>query len=296
MRKAIRTEESAMLRDAAAAVAAPTAPAIEMRQFASALGNQAFGRILARRMEATITFVPHVAGGTVSATILQAIKDDVAAAWTAMQDDAGQMQYMQKPNGPIVQGVIDEFDTKLATLVSLINQPNPLTVTRTTAQVQRPAGDPVAARMKEILADLGQARELLNAAFDAAGPAAPPEEVPFTYRYDTHGDKHFTGQDSQWDEGMDEVNEMLLAELTGIEDQIRPTCVRYYQQFPRRAGLPALLYLTRKDAKAIGQLKSRGGPTKTWTIQVDVDLTANTIGFHGYPDNEYVTEGLKTVK
>jgi len=296
MRKAIRTEESAMLRDAAAAVAAPTAPAIEMRQFASALGNQAFGRILARRMEATITFVPHVAGGTVSATILQAIKDDVAAAWTAMQDDAGQMQYMQKPNGPIVQGVIDEFDTKLATLVSLINQPNPLTVTRTTAQVQRPAGDPVAARMKEILADLGQARELLNAAFDAAGPAAPPEEVPFTYRYDTHGDKHFTGQDSQWDEGMDEVNEMLLAELAAIEDQIRPTCVRYYQQFPRRAGLPALLYLTRKDAKAIGQLKSRGGPTKTWTIQVDVDLTANTIGFHGYPDNEYVTEGLKTVK
>ena len=296
MRKAIRTEESAMLRDAAAAVAAPTAPAIEMRQFASALGNQAFGRILARRMEATITFVPHVAGGTVSATILQAIKDDVAAAWTAMQDDAGQMQYMQKPNGPIVQGVIDEFDTKLATLVSLINLPNPMTVTRTTAQVQRPAGDPVAARMKEILADLGQARELLNAAFDAAGPAAPPEEVPFTYRYDTHGDKHFTGQDSQWDEGMDEVNEMLLAELTGIEDQIRPTCVRYYQQFPRRAGLPALLYLTRKDAKAIGQLKSRGGPTKTWTIQVDVDLTANTIGFHGYPDNEYVTEGLKTVK
>jgi len=247
-------------------------------------------------MEATLTFVPHVAGGTVSATILQTIKNDVAAAWTAMQDDASQMQYMQKPNGPIVQGVIDEFDTKLATLVSLINQPNPLTVTRTTAQVQRPAGDPIAARMKEILADLGQARELLNAAFDAAGPAAPPEEVPFTYRYDTHGDKHFTGQDSQWDEGMDEVNEMLLAELAAIEDQIRPTCVRYYQQFPRRAGLPALLYLTRKAAKPIGQLKSRGGPTTTWTIQVDVDLPTNTIGFHGYPDNEYVTEGLKTVK
>jgi hypothetical protein len=125
--------------------------------------------------------------------------------------------------------------------------------------------------------------------FDDAAVAPPVLAGPPRLVYDTHGDKHFTGKDSQWANGRNSVNGMLEAEILRRLAALRTHAA---------AGTPGAggfvgFYYTKNEGEYVGNLGYKKGPkTNYYTIQIEVNVQKNEINYHGYPDtNAYVGLG-----
>ncbi len=134
----------------------------------------------------------------------------------------------------------------------------------------------------------------------AAAPQPQGEDYSgFALQFDTHGEKHFVGQDSQWDVGINAAKTKMEDAIRAIVPQLPAVTKAFYERFPavkKQRGAVALYY-TLKDDDRVGTLGSaKGDPTKVWTIQVDVYPHRQTIVYHGYPDDHNVALGLKMTK
>ena len=121
----------------------------------------------------------------------------------------------------------------------------------------------------------------------------------FALQFDKHGEKHFVGQDSQWDVGINAAKTKMEDAIRAIIPQLPAVTKAFHERFPavkKQRGAVALYY-TLKDEDRVGTLGSANGdPTKVWTIQVDVYPHKQTIVYHGYPDDHGVALGLKMTK
>ena len=120
----------------------------------------------------------------------------------------------------------------------------------------------------------------------AARPATPPAT---TLVYDPHGDKHFTGQDSQWLKSKEDALELMEGDITPIIDTL------WQHDNPNDKGV-TLFYYTLAAKKDIGEQKGTKAPTNVYTIQIDCKFAAGEIGYHGYPDKPTEKLGLGYTK
>ena len=326
-----------VLLDRRADRATTTAPrAAEPQAFASALGNQVFGRlmtaghpVLARTMAAKVSFAGHFAqGAQLTPAKLRTIHTEITQAWTDMQADLIQVSYVDAADQVQIAAWLTAYDTAMTALMAEIQNGNPADpeqVGIATAAVRTPGNNVLAQKFSAALTPLGSIRDVLNKAwgewdtdrqskfeYDEEAekkkatpvPAAAPVQQAEDYSswpllYDEHGDKHFLGQDSQWSTDKNSALEKMQEAIDGIMRQLPETVRRFYQEFPRveKQRGPAALYYTIRDPAPVGTLGSaKGAPTNVWTIQLDVYPHQRKIGYHGYPDDDYVPEGLKLTK
>jgi hypothetical protein len=324
-----------VLLDQATDRASTAAPrAAEPQAFAGAIGNQAFGRlmaaghpVLARTMAAKVSFTGHFPEGSdVTPAKLRAIHAELTQAWTDIQADPIQVSFMSDGAKARVAAWFTAYGTAMTALLAEIQNGNPADPEQVGVgldAVKAPGDVVLAQRFSAALSPLSNVRGTLNKAWDdwdanrkskydestekqmatavPAAAAAPQREdySSWPLRYDEHGDKHFRGQDSQWVDDKNPTLRKMEDAIRGVMDDLPAVTARYYEIYPRtkiNRG-PAALYYTLQDRRTVGHLGGKKGPpTTVWTIQVDVYPHLRTIVYHGYPDEEDVEIGLKTSK
>lgn len=127
------------------------------------------------------------------------------------------------------------------------------------------------------------------AAAAAAALAPPPPRPPAAASFDLHGYKHFGGGGpahvaqggDQWSLDLMTAQGVMVTTTRGIEQHLRA--------HGNAGGVTAYYYTTSHNAN-VG--KSEGRATRKYTIQIDYNVAANTVEYHGYPDKAAVAEGL----
>lgn len=127
------------------------------------------------------------------------------------------------------------------------------------------------------------------AAAATAALAPPPPRPPADASFDVHGYKHFGGGGpanvaqggDQWSLGLNAAQGVMVAASRGIEQHLRA--------HGNAQGVTTYYYTTRHNAN-VGN--SEGRATRKYTIQIDYNVAANTVEYHGYPDKAAVAEGL----
>jgi hypothetical protein len=127
------------------------------------------------------------------------------------------------------------------------------------------------------------------AAAAAAALAPPPPRPPAAASFDLHGYKHFGGGGpanvaqggDQWSLTLMTAQGVMVAATRGIEQHLRA--------HGNAVGVTTYYYTTTHNAN-VG--KSEGKATRKYTIQIDYNVAANTVAYHGYPDKAAVAEGL----
>lgn len=125
----------------------------------------------------------------------------------------------------------------------------------------------------------------------AAPVAAPAPLPPAAVAFDNHGYKHFGGGGpnrvaqggDQWSLGIVPAQAIMVSEIHRIEAHLRA------HNNPNANGV-TLYYHTTNHTANVG--KSEGRNTRKYTIQIDYNVGANTVQYHGYPDKAAVAVGL----
>lgn len=115
-------------------------------------------------------------------------------------------------------------------------------------------------------------------------PVVPPAQINF----ENHGYKHFGGRPdlrvkqggAQWTANANNGQLFMSTEIRRIEPALRAHANANSTEY----------YYTGDAGRNIG--KTSGRMTSVYTIQITYNRTANTISYHGYPDESYAEQGL----